>query len=138
MSEPKKHEKKRGSGRGKHPNSLANLTPWSQPGPGRKPLTEVERAAREASGYEIAEMWQYLKDCSDSELRRIKKDPKEKQVAKWMATAILNGKAKGDLTELHRMYDRIVGKKPPGIERAADGSLPVSGFIILGKELNDV
>lgn len=121
---------------------LENLRPPWKPGEsgnpnGRPPLAEIEKTAREAARREIAEVFQWLKNASDKALQTVANDPKESQIVKWMASAIINGRKSGDLSELHRMYDRLLGKKPS--TEGPDGALPISGYIVIGnKELENV
>jgi len=116
MSE-KNPTKKPGVKPGHHPNSRANLKPpWREGdpgGPGRKPLTEAEKEARETLRYKFAEMFLYLEDLPDADIKRVmKSDPK----AAWMGRAILKGRRSGDLTELHKIADRLLGKSRASIE----------------------
>lgn len=78
-------------------------------GGGRKPLSEIEREARKASRQEIAETFQALKGMTIEEIRKldIKSLP---AVQAWFISAIQKGIQKGDTSELHRMYDRLLGK----------------------------
>lgn len=94
------------------PHWRKNLRPGDhgQPKPGRPPLSAAQTAAKEASTREIAETWQELKEMTMEELKEIKARKEQQPLVRlWMAEAMIQGIKRGDLTELHRMYNRLLG-----------------------------
>ena len=77
---------------------------------GRPKLTEIERAARDAERSEIAELWPIIKKKSLDELKELRKDGSQPAIKLAMVSALMLGIEKGDLSEIHRFYDRLLGK----------------------------
>jgi hypothetical protein len=90
------------------------------PGPGRNPLSEIERKAREASRREIAETWEEIKSLDLPALQSYMQSPGQPAVKVMMASAIIKGIKSGDLSELHRFYDRLLGRPTQRVETTSD------------------
>lgn len=91
-------------------------------GPGRPKLTEQERAAREASRQEIAELWPQVKEMTLAELEESLKNPRKIPVVKLaMMRAAANAIKHGELTEFHRFYDRLLGKPKSTVDVETGG-----------------
>ena len=76
---------------------------------GRPKLSDEERNARESSRREIAATWERLKAMKVSDLQKIDK-AKMTVVEAWMIKAMLRGIQSGDTSDLHKFYDRLLGR----------------------------
>jgi hypothetical protein len=124
----KKVISKKNSGKRGNPQ---NLTPWQkgQTGNinGRPKLTEQEKAAREQARKIISELWSTVLDKPPKELQKMLAKENLSMVENWLIRAAMTGAKKGDLSELHKMFDRLLGKPKQIV--AGDGDNPLMIFV---------
>ena len=94
-----------------------NLEPGHNFG-GRPKLTEIEKTSRIAARIDIAEYWPEICALTKiDDLKKIIKDSTSPMVKKAMASAMLFAIRDGNLSELHRFYDRLLGKPKEFIQQ---------------------
>jgi len=114
-----------------HPNSLAAIAPHAfkkgQSGNprGKAKLTDIEKRARHASRLEIAEVYQALKGLTLEELKKVIENKDAATITILFASSFKTGIKKGDLTEVHRMYDRLLGKPKQSTELSTPEGKPI-------------
>lgn len=102
-------------------------------GPGRPALTEIEKAARNASRREIAELYQRFKGLTPDEATKLLAAKKTTLLERAFLVSLLRmgDPEDGDLTELHRMYDRLLGKSRQAVEHTGEGGEPLAIEVVI-------
>lgn len=136
MADTNREKTGKGAGKGNNPNSRAQLNSTKRkPGPGRKPLSEIEKAAREADRREISELWPSIKKMTLKELEALNKEQASLTVIKVaMIRAAINAIKTGDLDEVHRFYDRVLGRSTQPHDLGGAGGITV----IIGQKESEV
>lgn len=100
---------------------------------GAKKLSESERHAREDARLQIAEIWPAITAMKIGDLMERRKDPNLTVLQAWFLAAAVAGIKNGDLTNLMKMYERLLGKPAALIDVRASPEV-----LIMGLELSDV
>ena len=110
----KKTEKKVSQKTVKKRGNIATLKPFKKGESGnpngRPKLTAIEKSAREAERKEIAEVWPRIKVLSFAQIKELMADKEKPVIELAMASAIYHAIKNGNMSEVHRFYDRLLGK----------------------------
>lgn len=105
---------------------------------GRKPLTDLEKEVRNTTREMVAQYWLEVSQLtSQDELIKILQDKKSPMFKKSLAAAYIKMIRTGDMTELHRYLDRLLGKSAQRLIVDDPASMTGISIIRASEALND-
>ncbi len=103
--------------------SSSTWDPKTNPRNQYKGLSEEEKLARLASRHEIAVVWLEIKGMTLTNLNKLYKDPNIPAVKLAMIASMLNAATKGELKDLYKYYELLIGKPKETHHVTSDGSI---------------
>ena len=102
--------------------------PGWEGGPGRPPSPLAEKEVRKYTREHVGDVMNKVMELSDKELETLLSDPDVPQFEKVVAKVMLTARTSGDVSNLDKLLDRIIGKVPQKIEGNPDAPI---GFMVM-------
>ena len=106
------------------------------PGPGRPRLTEMERSVRESQRSQIATHVEQLTGMTIAQFREYMESERESMsvLERAIAGALLKAIKDSNLDELHRLWDRLLGRPTQPIENDIHSAQAIRIEIVESRE----